>query len=729
MSPEPARPRLAAAVHGALIALLIALRPLVWDEDATGVAALGYLVLIVIALTIALGESWAGARRQWRWSAAGLLFAALALAMIPSALRSPLPVQGATLWLTVASQVGLAAYLMQAVPGRERVALAALGAGLFGEAMIAVLQWPWVLPSLAQEQRAGHLVSVAPGEMQGDLAERIANGGLFGTFTLANGLAAYLLLAAPPLAMSALAAAFGWWRRRSEGAGSSFAGIALSAVVAITGLAAALAFLGTKSKGAYLALLAAAVAWWWWRQRKLRRWAPILVIALLAVPVCCSPTLSGLRQGLKASADVRLGYWSAAETLVRERPVAGWGLRSFGEEAPRALPVWAEFSTHAHNEPLELAAEAGLPVALLLCALLAWSARPRVTAYESAPSEQPSRAGPWLLGFGIFYFGVLGLFDSNITWWPGGDDIIAAIGWMLLIAAAMSLVYAVLLRLPPAPGWAYALALGALALHAIIDFDLHSGAVVGTAVICAVLAPGPARVCGSPDRRLPAPALAAATLAVAISLAVAIAACVEGARLRDASVIAASMTKLEMRAFASPDEARKTLSVIAERSGQAEPAEETLARPGVMRDFLFAAFVRAHELSASDYQLRTQLVALVPPGSQREEFSTRLAAQRPLSSAAQGLWAQDERASALVAESASDAVGAARHWHEAIERMRQSCDLAPLMLRLRVAYSELLDEAAQHLPAEAEAMKAEAARQRERIKDLNAKVNPRYRIF
>src|SRR4051794_27836485 len=89
--PAPAAPRLAEATHGALIALLIALRPLVWDEDATAMPVIAYLALIGIALAVVVGESLAGARRSWRWSAAGLVFVALALALIPAALRSPLP--------------------------------------------------------------------------------------------------------------------------------------------------------------------------------------------------------------------------------------------------------------------------------------------------------------------------------------------------------------------------------------------------------------------------------------------------------------------------------------------------------------------------------------------------------------------------------------------------------------------------------------------------------------
>src|SRR4051812_30079499 len=135
MRPEPGAEApmvMPARIHGSLIALLIAARPLVWDEDPTSMPSLVFLALVGLALFVVLVESWAGLRRQWRWSGLGVLFALVVVALLPAALRSPLPVQGWSLWLMLLGQLGLAAYLVQAVPGRERVALAALGAGLLG---------------------------------------------------------------------------------------------------------------------------------------------------------------------------------------------------------------------------------------------------------------------------------------------------------------------------------------------------------------------------------------------------------------------------------------------------------------------------------------------------------------------------------------------------------------------------------------------------------------------
>ncbi len=158
-------------VHDALLATLIAVRPLIWDEDPTQPSCCCYLVLLALALVALAVDAGCGLRRQWRWSRRGLLLAALVGWFAWEALRSPLPLQAWQVWISLASDLVLAWYLMQVMPGRGRLAVAALGAGLFTELVLAQLQWCWVLPALAQAQREGQLD--IPSYLASAAAERI----------------------------------------------------------------------------------------------------------------------------------------------------------------------------------------------------------------------------------------------------------------------------------------------------------------------------------------------------------------------------------------------------------------------------------------------------------------------------------------------------------------------------------------------------------------------------
>lgn len=235
-------PRWTQPLHDALLVALIVLRPLVWGGDTTSWDSLAYLVLCAGALALVVIEGWCGWRGAWRWNWGGVLAGALLLALVPAAARSASPSAAWGTWGMIMADLALAAYLMQILPGRTRLAWGALVAGVAVLGVVAAAQYSVVLPAMRAALAHGDPVLARFETSHGDLAERLQFGGVFATFTLANTFAAYLLLTLPPVAASLLAP------------GTALRLRAASAAVALMGGAALLA---TGSKGAYLALAAA----------------------------------------------------------------------------------------------------------------------------------------------------------------------------------------------------------------------------------------------------------------------------------------------------------------------------------------------------------------------------------------------------------------------------------------------------------------------------------------
>ncbi len=120
---------------------------------------------------------------------------------------------------------------------------------------------------------------------------------------------------------------------------------------------------------------------------------------------------------------VRLEYWRAALRLVAERPLLGVGLDNFGRHYPRVRPPGAWAVQRAHNTPLQLASDGGLPLlfgwaALWVVLLLLPRAR-RADGTETDPClrgpEAASATGAALerrlrrmaLGAGLAAFGLI----------------------------------------------------------------------------------------------------------------------------------------------------------------------------------------------------------------------------------------------------------------------------------------------------------------------------------
>lgn len=136
-------------------------------------------------------------------------------------------------------------------------------------------------------------------------------------------------------------------------------------------------------------LLIAALTAWWARTGG-RRWRVFAVQALLAygAATLLMPVLFELVTGQTASSALkrlaegdslcnsRLTLWSNVLTLIGQKPWLGWGWGELDYAHFITLypgPRFCEILDNAHNLPLHLAVELGIPAAMLICGALAWS--------------------------------------------------------------------------------------------------------------------------------------------------------------------------------------------------------------------------------------------------------------------------------------------------------------------------------------------------------------------
>lgn len=173
-------------------------------------------------------------------------------------------------------------------------------------------------------------------------------------------------------------------------------------------LAAALLAVGnaaTSSRTGLLQLLLLACAclgWARWRQPAARQlvWGAVLVyvLAVFALPWALGLGLgeNGVLERLRAGDSAcgsRLTLWSNVLHLVAQKPWLGWGWGELDYAHYMTLYNGARFCEildNAHNLPLHLAVELGVPAALLLCGgavALVWRAQP-----WAATAPQPQMA-------------------------------------------------------------------------------------------------------------------------------------------------------------------------------------------------------------------------------------------------------------------------------------------------------------------------------------------------
>ncbi|MDO5288418.1 MAG: Wzy polymerase domain-containing protein [Pseudomonadota bacterium] len=208
------------------------------------------------------------------------------------------------------------------------------------------------------------------------------------------------------LAMGLLA--LRWWGQQGRLAWGWQAGVA---ALLLTALAA------TASRVGLVALLAvgAMVLCWGWRAgwapqgaaTPLRgRWALAGLAAGLGVYVAAALALPALLvqdegvsgrsmvdrlQNAESTCGSRLILWRNVLHLIAQKPWTGWGWGELDYAHYATLYPGARFChilDNAHNLPLHLAVTLGLPVALLVCALLLWAVWRGKPWREQCPARQ-----------------------------------------------------------------------------------------------------------------------------------------------------------------------------------------------------------------------------------------------------------------------------------------------------------------------------------------------------
>ncbi|MBA2480018.1 MAG: hypothetical protein H0V44_05095 [Planctomycetes bacterium] len=365
------------------------------------------------------------------------------------------------------------------------------------------------------------------------------------------------------------------------------------------------------------------------------------------------------------------------------------------------MPLWAEPSRRVHNEILEAAVDGGILVAILLGVLLVRMSVPRSGAAPDRP--MPTR-DPWvavLLWVGVVYWSMLGmLIEGNLVWWPGGTHV-TGLAWAGAVAAAMVLALIVLQRAPAPPRWSLAIGILALAIHSLLDFDLHSAAIWGTLIACACLASGTARTMPVARHGRGLLTLVAMTIAV-IGLAGCLAAAIPVAnRVRTAH----ELTDRIRDAYLSQGDAReRALAGLAVVLGD---PPNLGGDADAEKHLLVAARARAIELAPPDRELELSLVASERPGADREPRTRRLAGLLPASGFAASCLARDHVAMAQAALAAGNAAGCHEHWRRALDLQRRAVVLAPAYTPARRTLAAMLADAADVIEADADALRRE----------------------
>jgi O-antigen ligase len=165
-------------------------------------------------------------------------------------------------------------------------------------------------------------------------------------------------------------------------------------------LAAANAASSSRTGMVQLALLfLLCLLWGSWRQPAIRR---LLLVALLtyAVAMLTLPWLAGLDPDrgmlgrLRAGDEIcasRLTLWSNVLQLIVQKPWFGWGWGELDYAHYMTLYPGERFCDildNAHNLPLHIAVELGIPVALLVCAAAVWLVMRARPWRESNPARQ-----------------------------------------------------------------------------------------------------------------------------------------------------------------------------------------------------------------------------------------------------------------------------------------------------------------------------------------------------
>lgn len=312
---------------------------------------------VAIAVLVSVAQKWSSANAPGEIWAAVLAAAVLALAAWPRIATLPdyefLALAGALL------MVGLGAVLSRhllpappvgvAPPGRRWMLLSWIAAGSISS-------------TLALLQYFGHAAPLAPWVNWAPPGEAFAN------LRQRNQFAS--------LTSIAIAALWAGWLLPKRRVRSLAATLLLAAALALLAVANA----ASASRTGLLQILSlAAIALVWRRDRRVLAWLCWMLgcyaLATFALPWAAGldPSQHGMFSRLRdgdALCSSRLTLWSNVLQLIAQRPWLGWGWGELDYAHYITLydgPRFCDILDNAHNLPLHLAVELGVPAAVLVC--------------------------------------------------------------------------------------------------------------------------------------------------------------------------------------------------------------------------------------------------------------------------------------------------------------------------------------------------------------------------
>jgi O-antigen ligase len=420
-----------------------------------------------------------------------LLLAALLLATVTATYRYP----AALTFLSWAT--GVVAFIVviheARTPERRRLLFLTLGAVTLTVSLQGLHQALIELPRAramfqADTAEVMKMLNLPPG-MAYDFEGRLGRDTVFSTFLLATSFAGFLALTVPGL----IGYLLDWRRARRI---TTPPGLFLIACALLA--PALLALYLTKSKGGWAAFLIAMALFGAWSFRDaLRKRRMQVACALLAgLVVLGIAQRTGLLPPLgdyAGSFMVRYKYWRAGVSIAEQHPVLGVGLDNFADYYAAAKHADDQEARRAHNDYIQLAAEAGL-TGLTVYAIF-WVAywrrvrlRRRDTPLpdtEPVPLVRPAPAAVAALAAGVFIAENL----CGGALWGGRDPL--GLTWPLSLCVlwiAFMLVYGH--TEDPAPVRAdsctcigLVCGLVAFLVHGLTDFDHYVPGILQTAWI------------------------------------------------------------------------------------------------------------------------------------------------------------------------------------------------------------------------------------------------------
>ena len=445
-------------------------------------------VIWVVAVTL---EDRLQIRRTRLGWAVALLLAVLILATATATYQYPA-------FLTLLSWItGIVAFFVviheARSPERRLLLFLTISAATFAVALHSLHQALIELPkarAMFESDTAGVMKMLnLPPSMASDFEGRLGRDTIFSTFLLATSLAGFLALTLPAI--------FGylldWWRARRITTPPGLHLIACALVAPIL-----LALYLTKSKGGWVAFLVAMVFFgaWSFRDalRKRRMQVACLLLALLIVLGIAQR--AGLFPPLgdyAGSSMVRFKYWRAGLAIAEQHPVLGVGLDNFADYYAAAKHPDDQEARRAHNDYIQLAAEAGLiGLAVYVLFWVAYWRRIRVLAADTPlhTAEAPTPARPLpvavaLLAAGVFLLESLcgGRLMSEHEPWAFTWPLSLCIGWIAFMLVYMYSEDDAPFRPNSATCIGLACGLIAFLVHSLSDFDHYIPGILQTAWI------------------------------------------------------------------------------------------------------------------------------------------------------------------------------------------------------------------------------------------------------